>query len=111
MQDLEPRADKAINFLAASDRKHAELKARLSSLNELRKTIKAFEYLEAVKSKGVSNGVAEQMAYASDKYKEHILLIEETEVAYQSLQNERVTACNLLDLYRTESANSRRGSA
>jgi len=109
MNKLEERAEKAINYLAKTDRNHAELKARLNSLQEMRKTIKAFAYIEAVKA-GSAQGLAEQKAYASQEYQDHIKLIEETEVAYQSLQNERVSAINLIDLYRTYAANTRRGN-
>ncbi len=109
MIDLEARVESAVEYLAKTDKTHAELKAKLNSLNELRKSVKAFEYIQAMES-GVTQGRAEQEAYSSEKYKEHLGLISKAEIEFQTVQNRRVTAIQMIELYRTQSANQRRGN-
>lgn len=105
IQELEERADKALNFLAATDKQHAELKARQTRLHELRKTVVAMGFESA-------QGSAEarrQEAYTTDELKEHIDAMEKADVEYHTLDNQRKTAVVVIDLYRTMSANQRRG--
>lgn len=106
IQELEERADKALNFLANTDKQHAELKARQTRLHELRKTIVAMGFES-------TQGAAEarrQHAHNTPELAEHINTMETADVEFHTLDNQRKTAVVVIDLYRTMSANQRRGA-
>jgi ribosomal protein S14 len=109
MSELREKAEKALDFLASTDLSHAEAKAKLSALQEHRKTVKAAVYVDCVNA-GRAQGLAEQLAYCSEKYREIIEQIEAAEIDAIELTNKRKRAELTIDIYRTESANSRRGN-
>ena len=99
------RCEKSLNNLALTDHRHAEMKAELAQLNALTKTYLAFEYLDA-------EGSIEQrkaVAHASLAYQEHIKKIHDKEVEFFAMNNERNTNAEIVGLWRTESANARKG--
>ena len=105
----EDQAEKALNYLASTDEEHSNAKALLSALQEQRKTVKAMVYLQHIE-RGKGQGVSEQEAYNSDEYREHIVKIQNAEADYQLLQNKRKRAELTIELWRTFSANQRRGN-
>lgn len=109
-RSLEDRAELALNYLAKTDLEHAQAKAKLSALQEHRKSVKAAVYIDYV-NKGKSQGIAEQEAYRSDNYRDVIEQIETAEVDAIHLTNKRKRAELTIELYRTHSANQRRGNA
>ena len=106
---LEDRAELALKYLASTDLEHAKAKAKLSGLQELRKSVKASVYLDEV-NKGKPQGVSEQEAYSSQKYREIIEAIETAEIDAIHLTNKRKRAELTIEIYRTQSANQRRGN-
>ena len=107
--DYEQQAEKAVLYLASTDEAHANAKALLSGLQEGRKTVKAIQYMKAIEQ-GKAQGVAEQMAYKSDEYAEIISKISDAELEYLTLTNKRKRAELTIELFRTMSANQRRGN-
>lgn len=103
--DLESQADKALNFLAETDLEHAELKAKQNLYSELRKAVIAAGFESA---QGAAE-VRRQAAHNTPEYHEHLKLMQENDVAYIYMDNRRKRAIATIDLYRTESANQRRG--
>lgn len=108
-KSLEEQVEDAISHLYHTDTKHAKAKSLLHALQEQRKTVKAIAYMEAI-GKGKTQGVAEQVAYSSEKYQDHLKKMEEAEYDFQILQNTRKRAELTVELYRTRSANMRRGN-
>jgi len=107
--NYEEQAEKALNYLASTDEEHANAKALLGALQEQRKTIKAMVYLQHIE-RGKGQGVSEQEAYNSEEYREHLEKIQNAEADYQLLQNKRKRADLTIEMFRTYSANQRRGN-
>jgi predicted nucleotidyltransferase len=107
---VEERAELALRYLACTDEKHARAKALLGALQEHRKAVKAAVYIEQINTSKVAQGYAEQAAYASKEYAEIIDKIEEAEINYMLLNNKRKRAELTIELFRTHSANQRRGN-
>lgn len=105
--ELEAKAEKALNFLEQSDYEHAELRAKQNQYSELRKAIVADGFLS------IDTGAQEhkkQAAHATFEYKAHIDLIYQNDLKLFEITNRRNRAVATIDLYRTMSANQRRGN-
>jgi len=102
----EQMAQLAIDYLASTDEPHARARAEYNALSELRKTVRAFCFED---SKG---GVAERTMAAErhDDYVAHIEKIKQAEIAFHLLHNKRKRAELTVEMYRTWSANSRKGN-
>ena len=104
--ELEVRAEKALNYLADTDVAHAQAKAKMSLLHEMRKVIHAqgFSSLSAgaVETKRLA-------AYETPEYIDHLANIEKADIEYLTLNNRRQTASAITDVYRTVAPNSRKG--
>lgn len=98
--------DRALKYLAETDEGHAKAKALVKALEHGFKTIKAEEYLNAQGT----NGEREQKAYASTAYKELTNRYAQAVVEFELMENKRERAVLTVDLYRTLSANQRRGN-
>ena len=106
MSKQEDDAELAIKYLASTDETHARARAEYNALSELRKTVRAFCFCE---SKG---GVKERemAAECHDDYVNHIEKIKQSEIDFHLLHNKRKRAELTVEMYRTWSANSRKGN-
>ena len=102
----EQKVKRAIDHLAATDTEHARARAEFHALAELRKTVRAFCFQEA------KGGVKERemAAECHDDYVAHIEKIKQAEIAFHILHNERKSSELVVELYRTYSANVRKGN-
>ena len=103
------RAQKAIDFLAATDKRHAEARSLVSRLQELRKSIKGMLVSQYMGS-GMAHNKATEKAYDADEYREHLKELDDAELAFFTLDNQRKTASALIDMWRTYQANIRKGN-
>ena len=105
-QTHEDRAQAAINYLASTDESHARARAEYNALSELRKTVRAFCF---DKSEG---GVKEREMAAERHcdYIAHIEKIKEAEIEFHLLHNKRKRAELTVEMFRTYSANVRKGN-
>jgi len=103
---MEQKVKKAIDHLAATDIPHAKARAEYHALSELRKTVRAFCFQEA------KGGVKERemAAECATEYIEHIDKIKKAEIDFHILHNERKSSELVVELYRTYSANVRKGN-
>jgi len=103
---INQKTQNAVNYLAETDETHAKARANYHALAELRKTVRAMCFQE---SKG---GVKERemAAECHDDYVEHIRKIETAEIEFHVLHNKRKSAEMVVELYRTYSANVRKGN-
>lgn len=106
MEISDANVEKAIAYLAETDELHARARAEYNALSELRKTVRAFCFQDA------KGGVAERQmaAECSPDYIEHIEKIKVSEIEYHTMHNKRKRAELTVELYRTTSANQRRGN-
>jgi len=98
--------DECVEFLCASDLPFAEAKAKVKYLDKKLKVIKAQAFLSA---KGT---IAEKHAY-SEIAQEHLDAVEEYKNAVLDMETlgvERETINIRIEIWRTRSANSRKGN-
>ena len=103
--DLEKEVEKALHYLADTDVEHARLRALQARYQEIRKTILAMGFDSAT-------GAAEarrQKAHSTPEYFEHIDRQQETDEEFWTMDNKRRRAIVVIDLFRTVSANIRKG--
>ena len=105
-QSMESKTKTAMDYLAETDEPHARARANYHALAELRKTVRALCFQEA------EGGVKERemSAECADEYVEHIRKIEKAEIEFHVLHNKRKSAELVVELYRTYSANVRKGN-
>ena len=106
MMISEDRVDKALRFLRETDSVAARAKSLMVGLDEQKKTIFATEYL---KSEG-SQGDKKEMAHASENYIEHIKKYKDSVYDYEELRNRRQTEILVIETWRSQNANARRGN-
>ena len=108
MSELTPnqKVQQAVNYLAETDETHAKARAEYHALEELRKTVRAFCFGEA------KGGVKERemAAECHPDYIAHIEKIKQAEIEFHILHNKRKSAEMVVELYRTYSANVRKGN-
>jgi len=102
----EERLTKALKYLAETDEECARARALVKGLEEQRKTVKALAYLEAEGT----NTDRQEKAYASSEYTEHIARLENAIADYELLANKRSTEALIVEVWRSEGANRRRGT-
>ena len=100
------RAEKALRYLVETDEPCARAKANMIGSDERRKTVRA---LELLKNTGT---VAEREALAltSEAYEQAIEAHENAVADYELLRNKRMTESLVIEMYRTTSANQRKGN-
>jgi len=100
------KVESAVNYLASTDESHARARAEYNALSELRKTVRAFCFQEA------EGGVKERemAAECHPDYIAHIEKIKQAEIEFHVIHNKRKRAELTIELYRTFSANVRRGN-
>lgn len=102
----EENAQKAINYLHETDEPHAMARAEYNALSELRKTVRAFCYESA--EGGVKD--REMAAERHPDYIAHIEEIKQAEIEFHTLHNKRKRAELTVEMFRTYSANMRKGN-
>ena len=101
------RTEKALQYLVDTDGEHARIKAEFKAKENLTKTILAYEFRDSTEKAQESKKMA---AYASLTYCDHIEALKALEIDLQTMYNRRDTARLIIELYRTQSANTRKGN-
>ena len=107
IQELEKMTGRAVLYLADTDSSHAAAKALQTRLHEHRKTVIAMGF------EGSSKGAQEarkQDAHNTPELAKHLELMEQADIEFHTLHNRRQTAMAIIELYRTVSANQRKGT-
>ena len=110
-QDVED----ALAFLAKTDSECARSKALMKRLDYQRNTIKSLAMLDAeddaIKSgERLSVARKEALAFTSKRYQEFLEEYQDAVADYETLNNLRNTKIGLIEVWRSESANRRRGT-
>lgn len=102
----ENRVEHALKFLRETDALAAKAKSLSVGLEDQKKTIFAIEYL---KQEG-SQGDKSEKARASAAYVEHIKKYETAVYEYEEMKNRRQTEILIIETWRSQNANQRRGN-
>ena len=100
------RAEEALRYLVETDQEHARIKAEYKAKDALTKTVLAYEFMGA---EGTGE-VRKAISYKSEKYQEHIKSLEALEINLQKMYNKRDTERLVIDMWRTQAANQRKGN-
>lgn len=101
------RLEKSLQFLIDTDKEHGELRGYQKALEKKEKIILANESLKA---KGSSMAENKAIAESSEEYKKHIEEYETTCQEFFIIDARRATAEKIIDVWRTQNANQRRGN-
>lgn len=100
------RVEQALKYLAQTDVNHAELSGRVKQLEELLKSVKAKEYLNATGTDGNRTSVA----LSSQTYIDAVNEWSEAVIAFKTVDNLRNREMLIVDLFRTLEASRRKGN-
>ena len=100
------RVEKALKYLVETDSEHARIKSEYKAKEALTKTILGYEFHDAEGSIEARKA----SSYTSQSYQDHIEALKKLEVELQTMYNRRDTARLVIEMYRTDSANKRRGN-
>ena len=101
------RRDKALQFLVNTDESAATSRAYMLGLEKQEKTILATELL---KSEQKTGPLREAEARVSDVYKEWRKVYENALFDFEIAKNRRNTAALVIECWRSENANRRKGN-
>lgn len=102
----EEQAAGALKYLAETDVPHARTKALAKALEHNLKVVRSIEFIQA------EGTVAEREAisYASKAYKDKVEEWQNAVADYEIMDNKRQRAILTIEMYRTVSANQRKGN-
>lgn len=100
------RVDKAISFLAATDKTSAEMKVDVRRKEYIAKKVRARMFLSAEGN----NEARKALAEVSDEVSQAEEELAKAEAEYETVKAQRLTAALLVDVWRTTSANQRTGN-
>lgn len=101
------RLHKALLYLASTDIDAAKARGRAEGLAEQRKSIKAMLMLESTEKTGP---MKESSAYAHRRYLDHLELLENAIIDYETLKLKRQTESLIVEVWRSTQANKRAGN-
>jgi hypothetical protein len=102
---IDPQA--AVDFMIAKSKAYAQAEGNKVYMEELRKTIKAEQMIEAENLGHKTAAMQEREAYASPKYKQHLLALQQAVEVREELRWMLIAAQARIECWRTQSANHR----
>jgi len=107
--------EEALAYLASTDSECAKRKALMKRLDYQRNTIKSLAMLDAeddaIKSgERLSVARKEALAFTSNRYQEFLEEYQDAVAEYETLNNLRNTKIGIIEVWRSEQANRRRGN-
>jgi hypothetical protein len=102
---IDPQA--AVDFMIAKSKSYAQAEANKVYMEELRKTIKAEQMIEAETMGHKTAAMQEREAYASAKYKEHLRALQQAVEAREELRWMLIAAQARIECWRTQEASNR----
>tara|TARA_R110002126_G_scaffold66459_1_gene168998 strand:- start:104 stop:448 length:345 start_codon:yes stop_codon:yes gene_type:complete len=102
---IDPQA--AVDFMIAKSRAYAQAEGNKTYMEELRKTIKAEQMIEAETMGHKTAAMQEREAYASPAYKQHLLALQQAVEVREELRWMLIAAQARIEVWRSQSANER----
>jgi hypothetical protein len=98
---------KSVDFMIAKSKHYAVAEANKIYMEELRKTIKAEQMIEAEMLGHKTAAMQEREAYASPRYKEHLLALQQAVEVREELRWMLIAAQARIECWRSQEASSR----
>ena len=102
---IDPQA--AVDFMIAKSRAYAQAEANKVYMEELRKTIKAEQMIEAETLGHKTAAMQEREAYASQIYRDHLLALQEAVKQREQLRWMLIAAQARIEVWRSQEASNR----
>jgi len=102
----ENRVEQALRYLRETDEMAAKAKSLMIGFDDQKKTILAVEFL---KNDG-AQGEKLEKARASEVYQEHLEKYSQAVYEFEELRNRRQTEILIVETWRSQNANMRRGN-
>jgi hypothetical protein len=102
---IDPQA--AVDFMIAKSRAYAQAEANKVYMEELRKTIKAEQMIEAETLGHKTAAMQEREAYASHPYKQHLLALQQAVEVREELRWMLIAAQARIEVWRSQEASNR----
>ena len=102
---IDPNA--AVDYMIANSKKYAEAEANKVYMEEMRKTVKAEEMKEAELDGHKTAAIQEREAYASPRYKRHLLALQEAVREREELRWMLIAAQARIEVWRSQEASNR----
>lgn len=102
---IDPQA--AVDFMIAKSKAYAQAEGNKTYMEELRKTIKAEQMIEAELRDHKTAAMQEREAYASSRYKEHLKALQQAVEVREELRWMLIAAQARIEVWRSQEASSR----
>jgi hypothetical protein len=102
---IDPQA--AVDFMIAKSKQYAVAEANKMYMEEMRKTIKAEEMIEAEALGHKTAAMQEREAYASARYKRHLQAIQQAIEVREELRWMLIAAQARIEVWRSQEASNR----
>ena len=102
---IDPQA--AVDFMIAKSKAYAQAEGNKTYMEELRKTIKAEQIIEAEMMGHKTAAMQEREAYASPKYKEHLKALQQAVEVREELRWRLIAAQARIEVWRSQEASNR----
>lgn len=102
---IDPQA--AVDFMIAKSKAYAIAEGNKTYMEELRKTIKAEQMIEAEEVGHKTAAMQEREAYASTRYREHLLALRQAVEAREELRWMLIAAQARIEVWRSQEASNR----
>ena len=102
---IDPQA--AVDFMIAKSKSYAQAEGNKTYMEELRKTIKAEQMIEAENLGHKTAAIQEREAYASPKYREHLKALQAAVEAREELRWMLIAAQARIEVWRSQEASNR----
>jgi hypothetical protein len=102
---IDPQA--AVDFMIAKSKAYAQAEANKVYMEELRKTIKAEEMIKAEMRDHKTAVMQEREAYASQRYKDHLLALQQAVEIREELRWMLIAAQARIEVWRSQEASNR----
>ena len=105
MSDIDPQA--AVDYMVAKAGEYAQAEANKVYMEEMRKTIKAEQMIEAEALGHKTAAMQEREAYASEKYIRHLELLRTAVEEREKLRWMLIAAQARIEVWRSQNASNR----
>ena len=102
---IDPQA--AVDYMIAKSKVYAQAEGNKTYMEELRKTIKAEQMIEAEEVGHKTAAMQEREAYASTRYREHLLALWQAGEAREELRWMLIAAQARIEVWRSQEASNR----
>jgi hypothetical protein len=102
---IDPQA--AVDFMIAKSKAYAQAEGNKTYMEELRKTIKAEQMIEAELRDHKTAAMQEREAYASQPYKQHLLALQHAVEVREELRWMLIAAQARIEVWRSQEASNR----